>query len=155
MKKKVILIISCIIVIIVGISLYFIRSNHNKKFYLSKEYYGINNFINTNYNEVNSIIKDKKSFILFTYNNFCNLQIPCDSIFEKFAKQNKIGIYSIPFDDFKNTTLYNMVKYAPTVIIVNNGKIVTYLDANKDEDIDKYQDIDEFTNWIKNYILIK
>ena len=29
---------------------------------------------------------------------------------------------------------------------------MAYLDAEKDDDLDKYQDLDEFTKWIEKYI---
>ena len=63
-----------------------------------------------------------------------------------------IDILQIPFDDFKNTYLYETVKYAPSVIIVSNKKVIAYLDANKDEDISKYEDTDSFEEWLENYI---
>ena len=30
-----------------------------------------------------------------------------------------------------------------------------YLDANKDEDLNKYQDVNEFSNWINKYVYFK
>ena len=42
---------------------------------------------------------------------------------------------TIKFEYFKKTKLYKKIKYAPSVIIVNNGKIIDYLDSNKNEDL--------------------
>ena len=67
----------------------------------------------------------------------------------------KIDILSIPFNDFKNTNYYKTVKYAPSIIIVKNGEIVSYLDANSDKDLDKYQNTDKFINWLKEYIYLE
>ena len=99
--------------------------------------------------------KEKKSFILFTYNPYCSLKIPCDKIFEEYAKNKNITILTIPFDKFKKTEYYKTVKYAPSVIIINKGKIITYLDAEKDKDIKLYQDTNKFGNWIEKYIKLK
>ena len=58
------------------------------------------------------------------------------------------------FSEFKNTYLYDTVKYAPSVLIVENNKIIAYLDANKDDDLEKYQDVNKFKDWVNNYINI-
>ena len=55
--------------------------------------------------------------------------------------------------NLKKTYLYKKVKYAPSVIIVKKQKIIAYLDAEKDEDMDKYQDEKEFEKWLKKYII--
>ena len=63
-----------------------------------------------------------------------------------------IDFIKIPFDKFKETYLYDEVKYAPSIIVVSDRKVITYLDANKDEDLDKYQDEKAFEKWLNNYI---
>ena len=114
------------------------------------------------YNKGNFIEIDSKSledysnttYLLFTYNNFCSLPISCEKIFKSFANDYKIDFLSMPFSEFKNTYLYDTVKYAPSVLIVENNKIIAYLDANKDDDLEKYQDVNKFKDWINNYINI-
>ena len=64
----------------------------------------------------------------------------------------KIDFLSISFDEFKNTGFYKKVKYAPSIIIVKEGKIVAYLDPNSDDDFDKYQDATKLEEWIKEYV---
>ena len=64
----------------------------------------------------------------------------------------KIDFVSIPFEKFKKTQLYNEVKYGPSILIIKEGKIIKYLDANKDSDLQKYQDTKEFEKWINKYI---
>ena len=102
-------------------------------------------------------IKDLKddTYMLYVFNSFCKFSIPCDSIFAEFMKNNNITIMSIPYDKYKKTDFVKKVKYAPTVIIIHKNKIISYLDADKDEDVNKYQDIEEFTNWVKEYIYLK
>ena len=67
-------------------------------------------------------------------------------------KKYKIDFLTINIDEYKKTKFYTQVKYAPTVIVVNNNRIVAYLDAEKDKDLDKYQDVNEFEKWINKYI---
>ena len=42
-----------------------------------------------------------------------------------------------------------------SVIIINKGRIITYLDAEKDKDIKLYQDTNKFGNLIEKYIKLK
>lgn len=121
---------------------------------LEDKYYNNNTFITSTATEVDTYLNNKESFILYTYNNYCTLKIPCESIFESFMINNNISILSIPFSEFKNTKLSQKIKYAPTVIIVDKGKTITSLNVESDNDLPKYQDVDEFTNWIKEYIII-
>ena len=67
---------------------------------------------------------------------------------------SKIDIISIPFLKYKDTSLYNKVKYAPSIIIVDRGKVISYLDANNNSDTIKYQDENEFEKWLNNYIYL-
>lgn len=151
-NKKSIIIMVIIISIIILTFLGFICKK--EKFYLEDNYYTYD-MKKVSYSDINKLEKEKKSFILFTYNPYCSLKIPCDKIFEEYAKNKNITILTIPFDKFKKTEYYKTVKYAPSVIIINKGKIITYLDAEKDKDIKLYQDTNKFGNWIEKYIKLK
>ena len=70
-------------------------------------------------------------------------------------EKNNIAFVSIPFAEFKSTNYYNTVKYAPSIIVIKKGKIVDYLDADSDEDIIKYQDVEAFESWISQYIYLE
>lgn len=151
-KKSIIIVIVIIISIIILTFLGYICKK--EKFYLEDNYYTYD-MKKVSYNDINKLEKEKKSFILFTYNPYCSLKIPCDKIFEEYAKNKNITILTIPFDKFKKTEYYKTVKYAPSVIIINKGRIITYLDAEKDKDIKLYQDTNKFGNWIEKYIKLK
>ena len=153
MKKKIIFVI--LILIICTISLVLFIKNKDNKFYLDKEYYDNIGLSDTSIDEVEKLIENKKSFILFTYNDFCNFSIPCDSVFEKAAKANNIKILQIPFKNFKKSSLYKTVKYAPSLIIIHDGKIIDFLDANSDDDYNLYQKEEEVSKWFKKYIKFK
>lgn len=142
-----------ILIILLLISSGCTKENNNKKFYLSDKYYNEGEYVKVKSSSISKNNKD--SYVLFTYNNYCTLAVPCEDVFEDFMKKYSIDFLSIPFDDFKETYLYNEVKYGPTIIIVNKGKVVAYLDANNDEDLEKYQDVDKFKEWINKYIYLE
>ena len=125
------------------------KQNDDKiRIYLSDKYYNEGKFIDVkNLDNLND-----DTYILFIYNPYCNLPVPCEEIFKSFMKKYKIDFIEIPFSEFKNTNYYNKVKYAPSIIIIKNKEIIDYLDANSDEDLKKYQELKEFERWIDNYV---
>lgn len=44
----------------------------------------------------------------------------------------QIDFISIPFAEFKKTSFYQDVSFAPSIVIVNKGKIVDYLKATSE-----------------------
>lgn len=149
-KKIVIIVVSVLVILATGCSKKMKQDDDITRIYLSDKYYSKGNFIDINSSDLSKL--DKENYILFTYNNYCTLSVPCEDIFQKFMKKYKIDFLSISFEEFKKTDFYETVNYAPTIIIIENGKIITYLDANDDEDLDKYQDANEFEKWLNNYI---
>lgn len=154
MKNKKSIIIAIVIIISIIILTFFGYICKKEKFYLEDNYYNYD-MKKVSYRDINKLEKEKKSFVLFTYNPYCSLKIPCDKFFEEYAKNKNITILTIPFDKFKRTEYYKTVKYALSVIIINKGRIITYLDAEKDNDIKLYQDTNKFGNWIEKYIKLK
>lgn len=141
MKKVVLFIIT--LLLITGC-----KEKQIKKFHLNNKYYNEGKFITIK--NLDDLKND--SYILYTYNNFCTFNVPCEDIFKEYMEKYKIDFYGIPFDNFKKTSLYKEVKYAPSIILVKDGKIVEYLDANSNKDLEKYQDTKKFEEWINKYI---
>ena len=150
MNKKIIILL-IILLIFTGCTKE--KNNSNSTFSLDNKYYNKTDYIKVDSSELDEL--SDNNFLLFTYNNYCTLKIPCENIFSEFMEKYKIGIVSIKFEDFKNTKYYENVKYAPSVLIIKEGKVIAYLDAENDDDIDKYQDVEKFTNWVKKYINLK
>lgn len=150
--KKIIMLI--VFIILIPLSLLFITNLIKQKFTLESKYYNTGKFIDINAANLNELLNNKENFILFTYNNFCTFKVSCDEIFNESIKELNITILKIPFDEFKTTDLYNEVNYAPSVILIKEGKIIKYLNPEKNEDLPKYQDKKEFISWIKEYINI-
>ena len=120
------------------------------KFYLNDQYYNQGEYVKLDSVSLENI-KDN-SMIIYTYNNFCNLPIHCENIFKEFMDKYQINFISIPFSEFKKTSFYTNVSYAPSIIIVHDGKVIDYLKADSDNDYDKYQKVDVFEEWLSDYI---
>ena len=148
MKKKLLIVITLLLVV------FLTGCTEDEKVTLSNRFYNSNGvYIDIHSSDIEKYKND--NYILYVYNNFCNFTVPCDSIFKEFMEEEKIDFLSMPIDEYKKTNFYNKVKYAPTVMVIRNNKIVAYLDANSDKDLNKYQDTKEFSDWIKEYIIIK
>ena len=141
-----------LLIVIAIIICYLSIFNKPSKFYLSDKYYNNGEYITATSSDIELLNND--SYLLYTYNNFCNLPVHCKDVFESIMKKYKVDVISIPFGEFKNTGFYKKVEYAPSVLIIKDGKIVAYLDANKDRDLQKYQDEDEFEKWLSEYIYL-
>ena len=126
------------------------ENNTTDKIYLNDKYYNKGEF-----KKIKNLSNlDNDNYILFTYNNYCDLAIPCENIFKDFMTKYKIDFLSMPFEEFKKTEFYKTIKYAPSIVIIKKGSIIAYLDANSDEDLEKYQDVNKFEEWLNNYIYI-
>ena len=145
-KKTCLLLIS--IIFISGCGCRINQDDDIDRFYLDDKYYGINEYIEVD--DLNDL--DKGNYLLFTYNNYCTLPISCEKVFKEFMDKYDVGIVSIPFAKFRNTEYYNKVKYAPSILIIKEGEVIAYLDANSDEDLSRYQELSSFEKWLNNYI---
>lgn len=137
---------------IIIICLFLSACTNSSKFSIEKEYYKESKFIDVTSEDIKELKENKKSFIVFTYNNYCMLEIPCDEIFKKVMNKYNISFLYLSYEEMKNTFIYDEVKLAPSVILIKEGKIVAYLDAESDKDLLKYQDTEEFEKWLTSYI---
>lgn len=137
---------------IIIICLFLSACTNSSKFSIEKEYYKESKFIDVTSEDIKELKENKKSFIVFTYNNYCMLEIPCDEIFKKVMNKYNISFLYLPYEEMKNTFIYDEVKLAPSVILIKEGEIVAYLDAESNEDLLKYQDTEEFEKWLTSYI---
>ncbi len=128
---------------------------NGEKFSLEQKYYNEGVFREVNSKSVEDKIKAKESFLLYPYNNYCTFSVPCDDIFASVMKEYEIDILKIPFEEFKNTSVYKKIKFAPTVIIFKKGKVIAYLQADKDSDLVLYQNTKEFDKWLNKYLILK
>ena len=115
--------------------------------------YSSNDFIDIDNEYLNKT--PLNNYVLFIYNNYCSLPIPCEKIFKEYMDKYDVSFLSMNIDEYKKTGFYSEVKYAPSVLVISNGNIVAFLDAESDDDLGKYQDVNEFETWINNYIYTK
>ena len=159
MKKRVLKItvpiVIILILIVVIIERNFIQKTSDFMFYLEEKYYGDSVFNEIESNDLNNLINDKESFAIFIHQPFCSTSYEFNKILTKFAEENKISFYKMSFDEMKKTVMYENIKYYPSFAIYNNGKLIDFLEADSDEDLNRYKDMEEFKNWFNGYIQMK
>lgn len=155
MKKKIIIISSILVVIAIIITAILFINHKEEQFYLDDEYYQSNQITEINVDELNELTNEKKSFAVFIYQPMCFASADFESILNTFIQNNQISIYKIAFSDIKNTDLGKTIKYYPSFIIYNKGKIVDFLEADKDKDVDYYTSEEGFKSWFTKYVKLK
>lgn len=148
MSKKVI--ISLISLIVLLLVIFICVYERDSKFYLDDKYYLSNEFIPVdNLKEIGN-----DSYIMYTYGDFCAFSTPCEDIFKSFMDEYNISFIKMHYDGFKDTKYHKSVLYPPSVLIIKKGKLIAFLNAEDDNDINKYQDPLEFKNWVDKYIYL-
>lgn len=154
MKKKLMIFSAILLILIIGIILLFVNKNE-KSFYLENSYYGTNKMIEVEIDELNELVDRKESFAVFVYQPMCVTSSDFEKVLSEFLEDNQISIYKIAFSSIKDTDIGKFVKYYPSFIIYHEGKMVDFLEANKDEDVNYYVSVDGFKNWFMKYVKIK
>lgn len=129
----------------------------NYPFTLNEKYYNKSEIIElSNIDEFIKLEKEKDSFGIYIYLPGCLTCSKFKPILDDFSETYNITLYTISYLKIKNTsnTLIKNIETAPSVALFSNGQLVTYLDANKDEHIEYYENIEGFTSWFKTYVEI-
>ncbi|HAB65913.1 MAG TPA: hypothetical protein DCE23_00965 [Firmicutes bacterium] len=153
MKKKLIIITSILVIIIISIVSLLLLSN--KTFYLEENYYSSNEMTEINIDKLNDLTNKKESFAVFLYQPSCIASTNFENVLNEFIEKNKISIYKLTFSSIKNTDIGKKIKYYPSFIIYNKGKMVDFLESDKDEDVEYYTSSEGFTKWFTNYVKLK
>ncbi len=95
-------------------------------------------------------VKEKKDFVLYVSLPICNGDAAKFKEFVlDFQHKNKVSFYYLTSDYIKDTSVYETVKYFPSVIIYKDGKIINYLRYDSDEDKEYYKSYDGFSKWLR------
>ena len=121
-------------------------------FSLEEKYYSESNLVEIDTSVFNKLLLDKESFGIFIYDASCISSSEFNKVLLEFSNKYKIYLYKISFQNMKETSLSEKVKFCPSFAIYKNGKLIDYLDASSDEDTDIYKSVDNFSNWFFGYV---
>lgn len=123
---------------------------------LDTEYYCNDNcpedFLPLSKETYKELIDAKKSFVVFVDKDGCTTADKMRSFVLNYMKKRGIEIYRFWFDDMKETSMHNLVKYYPSMVIVSKGKVFKFLRADSDEDVGAFENESAFDDWLERYI---
>ena len=124
----------------------------NGKIKLEDKYYKRSEFIDVDHSKVNDLIKSKESFVVFIYQPMCTMSSEFEELLDEYMDIRKISIYKMSFSDMKKTSLKDTVRFYPSFIIFKDGEVVDFLDADSNEDTNRYKILKAFKEWIESYV---
>ena len=124
----------------------------NGKIKLEDKYYKKSEFIDVDHSKVNDLMKSKESFVVFIYQPMCTMSSEFEELLDEYMDIRKISIYKMSFSDMKKTSLKDTVRFYPSFIIFKDGEVVDFLDADSDEDTNRYKILKAFKEWLESYI---
>ena len=104
--------------------------------------------------ELNLLINDKKTFLLYVYLPGCVSCASFKPIVEEFMEINDVAIYQLNYKEIENedNIIKQSINYAPSLFIFKEGQMLSYLDPISDDDKSIYQNSENLSNWINEYI---
>lgn len=94
------------------------------------------------------LVEQEKSFVLFVDQVNCVNADRMREFMRDYMAERRLGAYRMMFGEMKETGLSGAVKYYPSVVVFNKGRVVAFLDANVDEDVDEYNNYEAFRDWL-------
>lgn len=94
------------------------------------------------------LVASKKSFVIYVSLPICNGDAAKFKEYVlEFQKKNHVSFYYLTSDYVKDTSLYETVKFFPSVITYKDGKIVNFLKYDSDSDKEFYKSYEGFEKW--------
>ncbi len=125
-----------------------------EKFYLDDEYYEGNEIKEITKKEFQKLEKDKANFGIFVYLPGCTSCATFNEVLTEFIEEKSMTFYKIAIGDAKNTSIDETIEYAPSLILYNEGEVVTFLDSMSDDHIKPLTTVEGFEEWLKEYIYL-
>ncbi len=120
-----------------------------EEFRLESRLYGTGELIEISGEEYMEMVGRGESFLVVARMEVCPAEFPVTETVKSFAVKEGVKIYSLKETEFKKTDLGEKVKYLPSVIVVRDGGIADFLDAEADEDLGAYKSEAELLEWLR------
>lgn len=102
--------------------------------------------------EYEQMIREHRSFVVMVDQGGCTTADRLREYVLDFASYKGIKVFRISFEEMKETTLHEYIKYYPSVGIISDGKVVGWLRADLDEDAPAYNNYEDFVKWIDKFL---
>ena len=148
-KAKVITTVITVVLILAAGALAIFWAN-NLPVNLDKQYYDNAEIININKDDYEKLIADKSSFLVMVDNAGCTTTERMREIMENLPQ--KFTYYRILWPEAKETNLESYVKYFPSLVVIEKGKVKYYLRADSADDAKYYNNAEDLKTWLDSKI---
>ena len=155
-NRKILPLVMALIVVVLG-SILFVGAasgwfdNHKVK--LDAEYYADGaEFMELTAGEYEGLVGAKKSFVVFVDQDGCTTADRLREYVTRYMTETGILVYKMMFEQVKESSLHDQVKYYPSVVVVDKGVVRAYLRADSDEDAEVYNNYNAFREWMEKYL---
>lgn len=125
----------------------------NERIWLSAEFYQNPSHIEiTSSDDYQSLVDEKKTYILYIYNPSC---YACGLFYphlQSFVTNEKIAIHQMTTSVLSNTNLGSVFNYTPSLGIFEEGQFYALLDPTNADDEAAFTSTSALTSWIYRYI---
>ncbi|MBQ2695402.1 hypothetical protein IJG04_02070 [Candidatus Saccharibacteria bacterium] len=120
---------------------------------IDTEYYVENpEYIDLSVDGYNDLVEDKKSFVIFVDQSGCHTAEKIRDNLREYMEEKGLNVYHMMFADLKETSLYNYVRYYPSVVVVERGVPLVWLRADVDDDAEAYNNYEALAGWLNQHI---
>lgn len=99
--------------------------------------------------EFEKLATEEQSFIVVVHMMLCPAELPLKDVAKRLAQGEKLRIYFLNEHEFEQTKLKDEMKYLPTAVVIRDGEVVEFLDAEADEDVEAYQTVEGLKDWLE------
>lgn len=134
---------------IIGITLFAFFFLRQTPVTLNAEYYNSDAVVDINKEQYDELIKSEKSFVVMVDNPGCTTTARMREFMSELPTDRQFSYYRIMWQDAKETSLHDYIKYFPSIAIIDHGRVAYYLRADEDADSDYYNNADALQTWLE------
>lgn len=103
--------------------------------------------------EYANLAAEKESFVIFIDQAGCVVANEMRSMMEQYAEAKKMRFYRMQFAEMRKTELKDVVKFYPSVVIIDEGRPVAWLEADSERDEAAYRDYGALMEWLDGRLM--
>ena len=131
----------------------FSQSKPDMPFRLSDEYYGTSEMLTGLTAEgYEKLLSEKRSFVVMVDKPGCITTPPMRERMANFPDNMQFKYYQFMWSEAKESSLHNYVTFVPSVAIIREGEVVTWLRADSDEDTEYFNSAEALQSWVAKYV---
>ena len=135
----------------VGLGLYHVVSFQTPT-KLDDNVYGEIKAIDISKDEYESMIKERRSFAVLVDSPTCVRSKKIEQMMNNMDKKYHFKYYRMMWSDVKQTSLFDYVKFLPSLAVINKGQVKAWLKADKDEDKPYFSSQKDLQQWLETNV---